>query len=193
MGSRQRTGILSSFLLLASQPRSRFTQTRQSWSILKILKNTKIAGKYWKLLKFTDKCWKILPSSLLASQPASFSYYPDTSKLLILIISSLCNNLIFTQKSKLVNLTRGVMTIEIFYHLYHYLHNIFPILNNVKHCQCLFSVQRQVLMSSATVYRTTIETEKFFYVIACFWKIPLNSLFARNTGSYIQITQLLFL
>ena len=146
-------------------------------------KNTEI---YRQMLKNTP----FIPLSISASL---VSYYLDTSKLLILIISSPCNNLIFTQKSKLVNLTRGVMTIEVLYHLYHYPHNIFPILNNVKHCQCLFSVQRQVLMSSATVYRTTIETEKFFYVIACFWKIPLNSLFARNTGSYIQITQLLFL
>ena len=150
--------------------------------------------KYWKLLKFTDKHWKILPSSLFASQPASFSYYLDTSKLLILIISSPCNNLIFTQKSKLVNLTRGVMTIEVLYHLYHYLHNIFPILNNVKHCQCLFSVQRQVLMSSATVYRTTIDKDKFFISYYC--------LFLNDTRKYTvckkyriihTATQLLFL
>ena len=79
---------------------------RLAKAVLKILKNTENAentDKYWKLLKFTEKCWKILSFPLPASQPASFSYYPDSPTLLILITSSPCQNLIFTQKSKLVN------------------------------------------------------------------------------------------
>ena len=97
----------------------------------------------------------------------------------------------FHSKIKTGKSDKGVMTIEVSYQLYHLLHKIFPILNNVKHCQCLvnvkhiFSVQHKF---ECHLQQTTIETEKFFNIIILFvWKIPLNTLLARNTGSYIQI------
>ena len=98
---------------------------------------TENTEKYWETLKNTEK-YCLPPPSI----SAWFSNYKDTPKLLILIISSPRKNLIFTQKSKLVN-PKGVMTIEVSYHLYHLLHKIFPILNNVTHCQCHFSVQHK--------------------------------------------------
>ena len=75
------------------------------------------------------------------------------------------------------------MTIEVSYNLYHLLHKIFPILNNVKHALSM-PFPAQVWMSSATVYWTTIETEKIFVSYHCLF-LEDATLFARNTGSYI--------
>ena len=75
------------------------------------------------------------------------------------------------------------MTIEVSYNLYHLLHKIFPILNNVKHALSM-PFPAQVWMSSATVYWTTIETEKIFVSYHCLF-LEDATLFARNTGPYI--------
>ena len=52
-------------------------------------------------------------------------------------------------------------------------------------CQTYFQCPAQVWMSSAT---DNYRYRKVVYVIILFvWKIPLNTLLVRNTGSYIQI------
>ena len=110
----------------------------------------------------------MLPFSPLASRLSLVLILPRPrlAKALDLENLTTVQELDFHSKVKIGEYNKGLMTIEVSYHLYHSFHKIFPILNNVKHCQCLFSVQRQVLMSSATVYRTTIETEKFFVFLA---------------------------